>query len=230
VEALAETDPDYAKRLKKLRKIVKRVVFGTLYGAYPKKIANIVGIPEDQAAGIIRSLFKMFPTIEKYIEQTKEQVRYLGVVETFIGRRRRFDLKGMTRYMSSKAERQAVNFKIQSTSSDIVLGVLCDMMAPLEQDFRGRMLITVHDSVVFDLPKEYISQMPDFMHEYGVKRVAEQYPWLPVPFKWDVEVGPSYGELVSVNNYLNQHGIPKVVNEDDFLEQEIRQDFEEMSA
>jgi len=239
-DALSDSEPEYGKQLGKLRKIIKRVVFGTLYGAHPKKISDIVGIPKDQAAGIIRSLFKMFPTIDTYITQTKEQVQHLGIVETFVGRRRRFNLDGMTRYMASKAERQAVNFKIQSTSSEIVLGVLCAMMEPLENDFGGRMLITVHDSVVFDLDKKYISQMPDFLEEYGVKQVAQQYPWLPVPFKWDVEVGPSYGELTSVDRYLSQHNIesescPKPLiqpkdDDEDFLEQEIRQDFQEMSS
>ncbi len=229
---LSDTEPKYGKQLDKLRKIIKRVVFGTLYGAHPRKIADIVGIPKEQAAGIIRSLFKMFPTIDTYISQTKEQVQLLGMVETFIGRRRRFDLQGMTKFMASKAERQAVNFKIQSTSSEIVLGVLCEIMEPLEQDFGGRMLITVHDSVVFDLNKKYISQMPDFINEYGVKRVAEQYPWLPIPFQWDVEVGPSYGELSPVDKYLNQHtDTPQSsIDEEDFLEQEIRQDLEEISA
>lgn len=230
-DELSDTEPRYGKQLGKLRKIIKRVVFGTLYGAHPKKISDIVGIPKEQAAGIIRSLFKMFPTIDTYISQTKEQVQHLGVVETFIGRRRRFNLDGMTRYMSSKAERQAVNFKIQSTSSDIVMGVLCAMMEPLEVEFGGRMLITVHDSVVFDLNKEYISQMPEFIMEYGVKQVARDYPWLPVPFKWDVEVGPSYGELTSIDRYLNQQVVTqRVIDEDDYIEQEIRQDLQEMAT
>lgn len=229
-DILVDSEPAYGKQLGKLRKIIKRVVFGTLYGAHPKKISDIVGIPKEQAAGIIRSLFKMFPTIDTYITRTKEQVQHLGVVETFIGRRRRFNLDGMTRYMAGKAERQAVNFKIQSTSSEIVLGVLCSMMDPLEYDFGGRMLITVHDSVVFDLPKKYVSQMPEFLEKYGVKQVAEQYPWLPVPFKWDVEVGPSYGELMSVDRYLNQQGIQTSVDDEDFIEQEIRQDLQEMAS
>lgn len=224
-EQIEKDDPWYGKQLGKLRKNVKRVVFGILYGASKNKISVIVGIPHDQAQAIIDVLFRMFPTIPKYIQLTKDQVHNLGIVETFIGRRRRFDLDGMTRYLIAKAERQAVNFKIQSTSSDIVLGVLCEVDHPI-RELGGRLLITVHDSIVFELPKKYIAQMPDFFEEYGVRRVAKQYPWLPVPFKWDVEVGPSYGELQSVENYLSENPVVEFNQEDyDIMEEEIRKDF-----
>jgi len=221
-------DPEYGKRLGKLRKTIKRVVFGILYGASPRKVSYIVGIPQEQADVIIDTLFKMFPTIKHYIRLTKDQVRHLETVETFLGRRRRFNLKGLIFHLRNKAERQAVNFKIQSTSSDVVLGVLCELMDPLEQDFHGRMLITVHDSVVFEIPKQYISQVPDFIEEYGVKRVGEQYPWMPVPFKWDVEVGPSYGELASVESYLSENPEYRLGDEDEHIEQDIRSEFQQL--
>jgi DNA polymerase I-like protein with 3'-5' exonuclease and polymerase domains len=100
--------------------------------------------------------------------------------------------------MRNKAERQGVNFLIQSTSSDIIMNVLCAVDRPLRSDFGARLLITVHDSLVLECPKKYVSQIPDFITEYGVKQVAHKYPWLPVPFSWDVEAGPSYGELHTV--------------------------------
>jgi len=224
-ELIEKADPWYGKRLGALRKNVKRVVFGILYGASKNKISTIVGIPHDQAQAIINVLFRMFPTIPEYIQLTKDQVHTLGIVETFIGRRRRFDLKGMTRYLIAKAERQAVNFKIQSTSSDIVMGVLCDVDGPI-RDLQGRLLITVHDSIVFELPLKYVSQMPELFKEYGVRRVAKKYPWLPVPFAWDVEVGQSYGELQSVESYLSENPVVAFDQQDyDILEEEIRQDF-----
>ncbi len=226
-ESLELTDPWYGKQLNKLRKNIKRVVFGILYGASKNKISAIVGIPDEQAQAIIDVLFRMFPTIPKYINQTKDQVQHLGVVETFLGRRRRFDLTGMTRYLIAKAERQAVNFKIQSTSSDIVLGVLCAVDHPI-RELGGRLLITVHDSLVFELPKKYISQMPDLIEQYGVKNVAHEYPWLPVPFSWDVEVGPSYGELQSVDRYLNANPLNESAIDDDYENQEILKDLSTM--
>lgn len=228
------SNPAYGKRLSRLRTNIKRVVFGILYGAYKTKIASIVGIAEDQAQLIIDALFKMFPTIPKYIEMTKDQVVYSKMVETFFGRRRRFpNWKAMTPRMKNKAERQAINFKIQSTSSEIVLQVLSEMDSPVEEDFQGHQLITVHDSIVSELPKKYLNQYSDLLQEYGVKRIAQQCKWLPVPFKWDIEVGPSYGELIPLGTYLEEQAIePKSIltQEQDatsYIATEIRQELAE---
>jgi DNA polymerase I-like protein with 3'-5' exonuclease and polymerase domains len=68
---LKKTDKVYAARLDTLRQNIKRVVFGILYGAAPKKISSIVGIPEDQADAIIKTLFNMFPSIVDYIKICK---------------------------------------------------------------------------------------------------------------------------------------------------------------
>lgn len=236
-DKIKETEEPYGKQLDRLRGIIKRVVFGILYGATPNKVSSIVGIPEEQAAVIVDTLFKMFPTIPEYIQLTKDQLKHLGFVETFFGRRRRFgELHKLPWGLRSKAERQSVNFKIQSTSSEIVLEVLCDMEEPLRVDMQGELLLTVHDSVGFECPDKYVHQLPEFIKEYGMRRINNRYPWLPVPFSWDVEVGPSYGELMSVDNYVKKMGnvthiIPEnPADRDDFIEQEVRAEFEELVA
>jgi DNA polymerase I-like protein with 3'-5' exonuclease and polymerase domains/uracil-DNA glycosylase len=208
-DAYAESDDpalkDYGKRLKKHRDNVKRVVFGILFGAGPKKIAEIVGIEEALARAIIDLLFKMFPTIPAFIEQTKWELRTFGMVETYFGRKRRFAMKNAPKEMMARAERQAVNFKIQASNSDIVLWCLTEMAPVIRNDFGGRMLLTVHDSLGFQVKKQYVTQLKDFMAEYGTRRVAKLCPWFPVDFKWDIEVGPSYGELMSVDKYVSSH-------------------------
>jgi len=198
----------YGAHLDKLRKNIKRVVFGILYGAGKYNIAKIVSISQKQADALINVLFKMFPTIPTYISQTKEQVKYLGMVETYVGRRRRFNLAGMTFGQRAKANRQAVNFKVQSTASEIVMDVMCSLDGPL-RELGARLMLTVHDSMVIDFPKKNLNQLKDLIHYYGVEQVAKNYKWLPVPFQWDIEVGPSYGELTSLDNYLkNQASKP----------------------
>lgn len=222
-------DPVYGKRLAKLRKNMKRVVFGILYGAGKKKIAEIVGISLEQAQTLIDILFRMFPTIPLYINLTHEQIDHFGIIETFFGRRRRLDLQGLTPSLRASAYRKGVNFNIQSTSSDIVMSVLCDIDQAI-RDLGGRMLITVHDSLVFEVSKKYITQLPDLIEEYGVKRVAKRYPWLPVPFKWDIKVGPSYGETMLIPKYLKDHTpVVTLADQDAFIEQEIRSEFEELA-
>jgi DNA polymerase I-like protein with 3'-5' exonuclease and polymerase domains/uracil-DNA glycosylase len=223
----------YGAKLDYLRSVIKRVVFGILYGATPSKVSSVVSIPDDQAQVIVDTLFNMFPAMKSYIQDTKDQLNAFGFVETFIGRRRRFNnLRSLPFFMRNKAERQSINFKIQSTSSDIVMDVLHHMESPLHNDLRGELLLTVHDSIGFECPKNYVSQLPDFIKKYGVDYVSDRYPWLPVPFQWDVEVGNSYGELMSVPNYLKTiedvQFLAPVNPEDcnDFIEVEIREDLD----
>jgi DNA polymerase I-like protein with 3'-5' exonuclease and polymerase domains len=221
-------DRAYGIMLDKLRTIVKRVVFGILYGAAKKKIASIVGIPDEQAQIVIDTLFKMFPSIPNYIAITQQQLRSFGMVETFIGRRRRFDLKKLTSWQRSRAERQSINFKIQSTSSDIVMDVMASVDDAIRGDFGGQLMNTVHDSLVMQIPKKYLHQIPDFIQKHGVDAVAKKYPWLPVPFQWDVEMGPSYGELISARKYLDTMDTLQVIEvEEDFMECDIRNELEE---
>jgi DNA polymerase I-like protein with 3'-5' exonuclease and polymerase domains len=225
-DAIKKQDFAYGKQLSKLRKIIKQVVFGILYGAAPRKISSIVGIPDDQAAAIINTLFTMFPTIQQYINQTKDIIRHVGVVDTFFGRRRRLDTANLSGYLKGKAFRQGVNFLIQSTSSEIVTGVLCDVANPLKSDFGGQLLLTVHDSIGFQVPKKYVSQIPDFIKKYGIEKIGSMYSWLPVPFHWDIGVGPSYGELQSISSYLKQDTMSSLNKEDDYIEMEIREDLQ----
>lgn len=221
---IAQIDKKYGKMLDKFRTAVKRVVFGILYGAGPAKIAETIGISKSQAQAIIDMLFRMFPSIPSYIEKTKWELHQMGFVETFFGVRRRFAVKGATGYLRSRAERQAVNFKVQSTSSSIVLACLIALEEPLQRDIGGRLLLTVHDSIGFEWPKKYLSQLSDFVDYHLVKKTTAKYPWLPVQFKWDFELGPSYGELKPYKTYMeNTQKIEKRNEaEEAYSEEEVR--------
>lgn len=193
----------YCKRLKALRDNIKRLVFGMLYGAGIGKIAEIAGITLEFAKKIQELLFTKFPTIRTFMERTKWELRTFNMVEAFNGRRRRFLIgKGAPSDLRAQAERQAINFLVQGTSSDIVLSVLCAIAPVLERDMGGRLLLTVHDSVGFQVPKRYAHQMKDLVKLYGTTEVAKACPWLPAPYRWDVELGPSYGELSDAASYV----------------------------
>lgn len=203
---ISHADKVYGKILDKFRTAIKRVVFGILYGAGPAKIAETIGIRQDQAQTIIDMLFRLFPAILAYMEQTRWEMKTFGYVETFFGHRRRFAVKGASGYLRSRAERQCVNFKIQSTSSDIVMGRLVACRDPLVHDLKGRLLLTVHDSIGFELPKKYLSQLPDFIEKHLTVKRNTLLPWLPVDFSWDFEVGANYGELMDYNDYMQNLG------------------------
>lgn len=194
-------DKDYCQRLYELRDNIKKVVFGTLFGAGPKKLAEIAGIPVSFAKKVIELFFRRFPRVPAAIEHAKWYLKTFGYNETYFGRMRRFAIENAPSGMVARAERQGFNFLIQSTNSDIVLDVLTDLDHEVEA-LGGRLLGTVHDSIMLQFPKKYIGQLEDLVLEVGTRKVAREKPWLPVPFKWDIEVGPSYGEVVKYKEYM----------------------------
>lgn len=188
------------------RTACKRVVFGTLYGAGKRKIAEQIygSLSTDEfereqqigfATSVMNTLFNRFPRIKKYVKSTELQVSAKGYVNTFFGRRRRFDLKDVGGRYKYKAQREAVNFRIQSTSSDLVLSQLIEVGENLHK-IGADMMLTVHDSMGGEIPMDRVSEMKDFFDYYVVERVKEEFKWLPVPFAYDLEVGPSYGEPI----------------------------------
>lgn len=225
-------DLAYRKLLDEERSNIKRVVFGILYGAGAGKIAETIGIDQGRAQELIDLLFKMFPEIKKYLDRTHLEVDKHRFVKTYFERRRRFPLANISMYRN-RARRQADNFKIQSTSSDIVLGQLVEVDEHIGE-LGGRMLLTVHDSMVMEIPKANIYQVKDFITHYAEKRVRDKYDWLPVPFKCDIEVGPSYGECKPIDKYiadLPHKYIPEgIVEEEEILDDLREHVFEEVAA
>lgn len=224
---------EYRDLLSKLRTQIKRVVFGILYGAGEGKIAETIGVSREEGKALIELLFTMFPAIRDYIEEVKMLVARDGYVETLFGRRRRFPLTATSRHRS-RAERQACNFKIQSTSSDIVISQLIEIRNAIFSDqtwpewgihrplhtYGVRLLLTVHDSIVLQWPKRLLRALEPWLTYFGETRVRERYPWLPVPFKMDIEVGDSYGECMPISKYVA--GLPADIFEEGvFEEQEL---------
>jgi DNA polymerase-1 len=200
-QLFSETEFKHAESLVRRRTNCKRVVFGTLYGAMAAKIAETAGIPLEEAQEVLDLMFEMFPSIPAYIKETQNEVLLFGGVYTKTGRKRRFPLANV-RMFRNRCFRQAVNFKIQATSSDIVLWVLSQVAPIIINDLRGQLHATVHDSIVFSVPDKYLSQVPDMMQDYGTDRVAEKFPWLPIPFIWDIEAGRRYGSVSNIHTYL----------------------------
>lgn len=200
---IKDEDPKRHKQLKLLRTNIKRVVFGILYGAGPRKIAMIIGITEEEAKRIITFVNELFPSVPEYVAATKNHIERYGFVETMEGRRRRFPLATTSSFFKSQGYRQGLNMRIQAQNSDIVLGRLVEMSEAV-RELEGRLLVTVHDSIGFQVSKKYTNQLSDFLDYYCVKRVGELYPWLPVEFKCDIEVGRSYGETIKLVDYLKE--------------------------
>lgn len=196
-------------QLDHLRTGIKRVVFGTLYGAGDAKIAEqIYGTlstdPAEAARQVAfasstrKAVFARFPKVGEYVASTQSEAMTQGYVDTFFGRRRRFPLSEVDRTLLSKARREAVNFKVQSTASDLVISQLVEVSQHLG-DLNATLQLTVHDSMCGSIDPAYVFELEDFFDHFIVDRVAEKFPWLPVPFKYDADVGTNYGETVGLS-------------------------------
>ncbi len=213
VEAKKEIDDE----MNKTRTTVKRVVFGILYGAMAKKIAETAGISEEAAQNVIDKLFERFPSLRNYMDEVVSQIHTRGYVETLFGRRRRFPLQNVNGFFRGQAERRGKNMKIQSTSSDIVVAQLIEIFEHIAE-LGGRLCITVHDSIVGTIKKKYLGQAQAFFDYYCVTRVREKCPWLPVDFAHDISVGPSYGEQTALVDYLKRNVPQQLTPDQEFLE------------
>lgn len=183
------------------RTAMKRVLFGMLYGAAaPKCAEQIYGTPTptseqiDETQGVMDGIFAKFGGINDYIRMTHREVAEHGYVKTFFGRYRRFSASKSSFRLARAAEREAVNFKIQSTSSDLVMDGLVEI-EPTIHEIDAEALLTVHDSIAGDICRSRVDELRPYLQEKIVDRCAEKFDWLPVPFLFDLETGESYGEL-----------------------------------
>lgn len=203
-----ETKKDKDPEVKLFRTACKRVVFGTLYGAGPRKIAEqIYGeLSKDEgekakqikfATDIMNKIFTRFKGIPTHIDNVKFDVGRDRKCKTILGRWRRFNLFDAGKEYEGAAEREGVNFQIQSTASDLVLDALVHAY-PLIKDMGGEILITVHDSIAGEIPIDKLGELEAFWEVNLVERVRARYPWMPVDYKFDLEFGPSYGEMCSI--------------------------------
>src|SRR5438034_6762200 len=119
-------------------------------------LAQRLGIPSKEAARIIEHYFAQFPGIRKYMSDTVEFARQHGYVETITGRRRYIrDIRSSNATVRGAAERNAINAPIQGTAADMIKIAMARIHRELsERNFKTRMLLQVHDELVFDLHKD----------------------------------------------------------------------------
>lgn len=200
-EELYGKGSDRYNELEEIRRQIKRTTFGVVYGMMSHGLSKQLGISQDEAQVIIDKLFAQMPSVLQYIEQTKWEVENYGFVYSLTGQRRRFPLARFNEGLLWAAQREAVNFKIQNFSSQIVTGQLAEINQNLTQ-LKGFGKITVHDSIVFEVPYSMLPHLPAFLDKWARDRVGERYPVMNVPFVYDADVGLSYGETIKLADAL----------------------------
>ena len=181
-----------------LRRIAKKINFGIVNCMSAQTLREIlqselrIHTTEEQAQEYLNCFFRTYPGVRRYINHTRAFVERYNFCCTFTGRRRRFPLAFYSRAVTSRVFRQAVNAILQATSADLTnMSVVA--LAPWLKQHGGRILLTAHDSIAFQLPKGLagVSSALDNLITGGT---AHRAPWLPVTWVYDVGKGRSYGE------------------------------------
>ena len=139
-----------------VRRRAKAINFGIIYGISAFGLANQLGIERGEAKAYIDSYFVRFPGIRKYMDDTIADAKRQGFVETIFGRRTHVGgINDKNPAMRGYAERQAINAPIQGAAADVIRRAMIRMPAALKQArLSARMLLQVHDELVFEAPKD----------------------------------------------------------------------------
>lgn len=199
---------------KRLRTQAKRINFGILYGGGPPALQTALRKDGDQisleeCARLIERYFEVRPKLKKGIEDLEAQVRKLGYLESFTGRRRRIpEVFSEDEEIVSRALRQSVNFPVQNGASEMTLMSLVLIWNRMQaKGYRSKMILTVHDSIIFDL---HVDEAVEVMAlaKYVMEHVTElsdevlpglDWSWLKVPVVVDCELGMTWHSLVGVD-------------------------------
>jgi DNA polymerase-1 len=169
------------------RRAAKMVNYGIAYGLSPHGLSTRLNIPVDEARSIIDRYFARFTGIKTYVDETVEKVRRAGYVESLFGRRRYLpDLASRNRAVAMAAERAAINMPIQGTAADIVKRAMLVLDKRLT---RSRMLLQVHDELLFEAPEDEAQAIADLARE-----VMSSVAQLKVPLEVDVGIGHSWAD------------------------------------
>lgn len=174
-----------------MRRKAKEVNFGIMYGIGPFGLANRLEISQGEAKEIIQRYFQRFPKVKQYINDTIDSARRKGYVTTLLGRRRYLpDLKSANKTVQANAERQAINMPIQGTAADMIKLAMIGIDEELKmQNAKCKMLLQVHDELVFEAPKDEV----EWMKKVVIKKMQNALK-LNVPIEVEVGTGMNWLE------------------------------------
>ena len=173
------------------RRRAKTANFGIIYGISAFGLSQRLDIPRKEASELIEEYFRHYPAIADYMERTKAEAREKGYVSTIFGRRRYIkDIGSRNATVRGFAERNAINAPIQGSAADIIKMAMNRVAAALKDgDYRTRMILQVHDELVFDAPADEAAAVMEL-----VRREMESVVELAVPLTVECGSGANWLE------------------------------------
>lgn len=176
---------------REMRSKAKAANFGIIYGQGAFGLSQNLGIKRKEAKEIIDNYFLQFPKLKEFQQKTIDFARDNGYVQTIMGRRRYLkDINSSNAIVKNFAERNAINAPVQGSAADIIKIAMIDVKNELlKQGFKSKMLLQVHDELIFDVQKDELEQIKALVvdkMEHAVK--------LQVPLKVDFGIGENWLE------------------------------------
>ncbi|APZ07533.1 DNA polymerase I [Kosakonia cowanii] len=173
------------------RRSAKAINFGLIYGMSAFGLSRQLNIPRKESQKYMDLYFERYPGVLEYMERTRAQAKESGYVETLDGRRLYLpDIKSSNAARRAGAERAAINAPMQGTAADIIKRAMIAVDAWLQQEKpRVRMIMQVHDELVFEVHKEDIEAVTKKIHE-----LMESSTQLDVPLLVEVGSGPNWDQ------------------------------------
>jgi DNA polymerase-1 len=150
-----------------MRRNAKMVNFGIIYGISAFGLADRLNIPRSDAKSIIENYFKQYPLIKDYMDENINKAREHGFVETVFGRRIYVrNINSSNQFERGNSERQAINAPIQGSAADMIKIAMINIHDEiLKRKLKSRMLLQVHDELVFDVFKPEVDEVREFVLE-----------------------------------------------------------------
>jgi DNA polymerase-1 len=176
-----------------MRRVAKVLNFGVLYGLTPFGIIQQTDLTAEQGRQFIDAYFASYPGIKGYIDATIASCQQAGYVASLGGRRRYLpEINSSNRQARSAAERAAINMPVQGTAADIIKLAMLRMQGRLDEaGMRTRMILQVHDELVFECPADESDALADLLR---VEMPAAME--LKVPLEIEVKAGPNWDQMV----------------------------------
>lgn len=171
------------------RSKAKAVNFGIVYGQSAFGLAQQLGIKRGEAKEIIDSYYAQYPKIKEFMNHYVELAKEQGYVETIMKRRRYLkDINSANAVVRGFAERNAINAPIQGSAADIIKIAMIKVQEAMEKaNLKSKMLLQVHDELVFDVHKDEVSVMKELVKEHMEHAVK-----MEVPMETEMETGANW--------------------------------------
>ena len=174
------------------RRAAKAINFGIIYGQTPFGLAAQLSIDQKEASQFIAAYFARYRGVKEYLEKSLAEARKTGMTRTMFGRTRPVPEITSTQFnLRNFAERTALNTPLQGTAADLIKMAMIHIARELaEQKFKARMILQVHDELLFETPHEELDRLSKL-----VKKAMENVQKLAVPLVVDVKAGPNWRDM-----------------------------------